>query len=49
MKEAPKTLLTDVTALQKLVVALCAQNDDLMAKNQRLSEMSRLTQQKTLW
>ena len=46
MKEAPKTLPTDVTALQELVVALRAQNDDLVAKNQRLSEMFRLAQQK---
>ena len=46
MKEAPNTLPCDVTALQELVVALRAQNDDLVAKNQRLSEMFRLAQQK---
>jgi hypothetical protein len=35
-----------VTALQKLMGTLRAQNDDLVAKNQRLSEMFRLAQQK---
>lgn len=46
MKNVPETLPTDVTALQELVVALRAQNDDLIAKNQRLSDMFRLAQQK---
>jgi transposase len=46
MKKAPETLPTDVTLLQELVVALRAQNDDLVAKNQQLSEMFRLAQQK---
>jgi transposase len=46
MKEAPKTLHTVVTALQELVVALRAQNDDLVAREQWLSEMFRLAQQK---
>ncbi|MGO4893133.1 IS66 family transposase [Flavobacterium sp. W21_SRS_FM6] len=46
MKNFPETLPTDVTALQEMVVALRAQNDDLIAKNQRLSDMFRLAQQK---
>jgi transposase len=46
MKNVPETLPTDVTALQEMVVALRAQNDDLIAKNQRLSDMFRLAQQK---
>ena len=46
MKKVPETLPTDVTALQEMVVALRAQNDDLVAKNQRLSDMFRLAQQK---
>ena len=46
MKEAPNTLHTDVTALQGWLLALRAQNDDLVAKNQRLSEILRLAQQK---
>lgn len=46
MKKVPETLPTDVTALQEMVVALRVQNDDLTAKNQRLSEMFRLAQQK---
>jgi hypothetical protein len=50
MKKAPETLPTDVTLLQELVVALRAQNDDLVAKNQQLSEMFRLAcAAKTLW
>ena len=46
MKKVPETLPTDVTALQEMVVALRVQNDDLIAKNQRLSDMFRLAQQK---
>ncbi|MEP7702914.1 IS66 family transposase [Paraglaciecola sp. 25GB23A] len=46
MKNVPEILPTDVTALQEMVVALRAQNDDLIAKNQRLSDMFRLAQQK---
>lgn len=46
MKNAPEALPTDVTALQEMVVALRAQNDDLVAKNQCLSEIFRLAQQK---
>jgi transposase len=46
MKKVPETLPTDVTALQEMVVALRAKNDDLTAKNQRLGEMFRLAQQK---
>ena len=46
MKKVPETLPTDVTALQEMVVALRAQNDDLTTKYQRLSDMFRLAQQK---
>jgi transposase len=46
MKKVPETLPTDVTALQEMVVALRAQNDDLIVKNQRLNDMFRLAQQK---
>ena len=49
MKNVPETLPTDVTPLQEMVVALRVQNDDLIAKNQRLSEMFRLAQQKRYW
>jgi transposase len=46
MKKVSETLPTDVTALQEMVVALRAQNDDLIARNQRLNDMFRLAQQK---
>ena len=46
MKKAPNTLPTDVAALQEMVLKLREQNQALNAKNQRLTEMFRLAQQK---
>jgi transposase len=46
MKKAQNTLPTDVAALQEMVLKLREQNQALNAKNQRLTEMFRLAQQK---